>query len=203
MRTYLSLDFDYWRGEWKAHGKKNIIQLIKRARKRDIPITAVMNHQQMLREINELTADRLVNVDEHADISDAGVDVLNCGTWVSYVRWRRGAEYLWIRNSRGSSLGDCNGSGPHWNSGHDWRRARSQYGGAKLDLLSYLRGCVGIGLCLSPEFSTGDMADFFRDIVSEFDIPYRKGRNDECNLARTLKPPFRGDKFLPRKTGKK
>jgi hypothetical protein len=192
MKTYLSIDFDYWRTTWPKLGVSTITDVVKRAKKRGIPIIAVMNHQQMLKEVNESYADRLINVDEHADLSGADVEVLNCGTWVSYVRWRRGSEYLWIRNSRSTSLGDCNGSGGRWNFGTDWYKTTSKYGGKDLRLTPFLRNCVGVGLCMSPEFSTETMQDFFRELVRENGIQYRKGRHEESIIARTLKPPFRG-----------
>jgi hypothetical protein len=155
-------------------------------------MVAVMNHQQLVPYVNDSGANRLVNIDEHSDLADAEVKGLNCGTWVSYVRWRKKGEYLWIRNNRSTSLGHCNwGRGSNnWDAGTDWKKTGTRYPGKRLGMLPLLRGCVGVGLCMSPEWSTEPMIVLFRELVDEFGIPYKKGRMNE-NRERSIRPPFR------------
>ena len=104
-------------------------------------------------------------------------------------------EYLWIRNNRSISLGHCNwgrknGKENRWDTDVDWKKTGTRYPGKHLGMLPLLRGCVGIGLCMSPEYSTNPMIDLFRELVTEFDIPYKKGRMNEYRECK-IRPPFR------------
>ncbi len=197
MRTYLSIDIDFWR----TFNSKTLDQLRKvfqKGKDRGLPMIAVMNHQQMLKEVNESEADRLINIDAHADLSESAVEDLNCGTWVSYVRWRRGAEYIWVRNRR-DYYGSCNwthhgirrASSRGWYFGSDWGIVNTEYPGRDLNLMKYTRWCVGIGLCLSPEWCSEEGESVFYELIDEFGIPYRRGRRNEESLHRSIKPPFR------------
>jgi hypothetical protein len=197
MRTYLSIDIDYWH----SFGPKTLDQLkrvMQKGKDRGIPIIAVMNHQQMLREVNESNADKLINIDEHSDLTESAVKELTCGSWVSYVRWRRSAEYLWVRN-RSDYNGSCNWnlrgfrrcSKRGWCIGSDWGIVNTENPGRGLDLMKYTQWCVGIGLCLSPDWCSEQGEEVFYDLVNEFGIPYRKGRRNEDSLIRRARPPFR------------
>jgi hypothetical protein len=183
------MDVDYWSNPNVA--EKSLTSLLKAATKKRIPMLAVMNHQQLLSDVNDSGAQRLVNVDEHSDLVDADCEDLNCGTWVSYVRWRRQGKYLWLRNRDRLTIGNCNRGKPRWNSGSDWGKTETRYPGKSLRLLPLLRDCVGVGLCLSPEFSNEKIHVVFRELIDQFRIPYKKGRISESNVSRKLRPPNR------------
>ena len=156
-----------------------------------VPVIAVMNHQQMLSSVNDSGASRLINIDEHSDLADRNVDRLECGTWISYVNWRRQGTYIWIR-PKIHYYGSCNGNDwGLWNQGTDGDRSESRYIDSKnLRVTTYLYDCVGVGLCMSPAYAIADVANVFRDIVKKYGIPYREGLMHEKN-RRMVRPSQR------------
>jgi len=185
LRTYLSIDIDFWNDLDAAERTLSKLFL----RRGDIPVRAVMNHQQLLPSINKSGADLLVNVDEHSDLTDTDVNIFECGTWVSYVKWRTRGKYLWIRNQKGVSHGSCNHGQKFWNSGSDWLTTNTVFEPQEVDLSLYLRDCVGIGLCLSPSFCAFGAEDLFKMLVKAFHIPYKKGQADEYSNRQYRRPP--------------
>lgn len=67
MQTaYVSIDMDFWESAKIADRSiRRFLDTIP-----SVPKIAVMNHQQLLRHINSLPADVLVNVDTHSDLTD-------------------------------------------------------------------------------------------------------------------------------------
>lgn len=188
MKHYLSIDVDYWWDYWDAIDA--LRPLFKKAKQRRIPINAVMNHQQLLPYVNTSKAKMLINVDQHSDVNSSNIDFLECGTWVSYIKWRHKGEYLWVRNYCNTRQGNCNGS-LHWDEGADWGKIKSDYcDNRHLDLTEFINGCCGIGFCMSPNYSRDVCVDAFRDLVRQFNIPYTKGRKAEEH-RRNICPPFR------------
>ena len=185
MRTYLSIDIDFWNDLDAAETSLSRLLL----RRGDIPTLSVMNHQQLLQDVDESDADRLVNVDEHSDLTDTTVNIFECGSWISYVRWRKRGEYLWIRNQRGTIHGSCNRYRGYWDAGSDWGETRGIFRRQEIDLCLYLQECVGIGLCLSPSFCVCGAEDLFKMLVKMFDIPYKKGKHNEFNHRQYRRPP--------------
>lgn len=184
MKTYLSVDVDFWFEPTRA--REQLMLLMQRIGK--IPVIAVMNHQQMLREVNASNARRLINVDEHSDLAERDVTTFQCGTWASYVNWRHQGEYVWIRPDV-SYQGSCNGDDRAiWNFGTDWKHSVSRHISRKnLKLTTYLQDCVGVGICMSPAYAPTDVIEVFREIVDRYGIPYRKGRLNEMQ-ARRMRP---------------
>ena len=206
---YLSIDIDFWLKPAPAVAcLERVIQYAKRCH---IPIQGVMNHQQMLREVNASVARRLVNIDEHSDLTDSGVFELECGTWVSYVKWRHEGSYLWIRNNQNTTYGSCNNgcwgvvrstrvskagvvlsrlaksvcvrSKRTWDSGNDWQSVHSRHGAAEYCVDSYLnRDLAGVGICLSPAYAVLDVFNAVRPILRG--LPYRKGSLDDQHYLR-------------------
>jgi hypothetical protein len=185
MGTYLSIDIDFW-NDLDAAEKALSRLLIRRG---SIPTRAVMNHQQLLQSINRSGADLLVNVDEHSDLADTDITIFECGTWVSYVKWRTQGSYLWIRNQRGTSHGSCNHGQKTWNMGSDWWSSRSVFETQEVNLCPYLRDCVGIGLCLSPSFCVSGAKELFEMLVKAFHISYTEGQANEYSNRQYRRPP--------------
>lgn len=197
--AYVSIDIDYWANPEKAFNSLRDFFCALYQKKYDkhplwqtsCPTIAVMNHQQMLPHVNSRKADVLVNVDTHSDICDeAGLNYLNCGTWVSYVKWRKKSDYLWIRSNE-VFMGSCN-HGLNWKEGHGWKSARTLRKVEKIDLMQILDGynITGVGICMSPQYiAKPDLELVFRQIVKMFRIPYRKGRRNEDLIDREVRPP--------------
>jgi hypothetical protein len=185
MKTFVSVDVDFW--DKPEPCRKQLHLLMKNLGKK-IPVMACMNHQQMLPAVNVSGANRLINIDEHSDLAESSVSKLNCGTWISYVRWRKDGEYIWIRSHR-DFQGSCNGNDRgHWTEDTDWGRCSSRHiKRDRLNIMTYLRDCVGVGICMSPAYALGAVAEVFREIVDRYGIPYRKGRLNEAN-SRSVRP---------------
>jgi len=185
MKKYLSVDCDYWYDADQA--ERQLILLMQKLRA-GVPVIAVMNHQQMLPEVNASGALQLINIDEHSDLSEKTVGSFDCGTWVSYVKWRQQGTYIWVRPDK-SYQGSCNGDDrATWNALTDWKYSDSRYIARKnLRITNYLQDCVGVGLCMSPAYACSDVIRVFRHIVKHYDIPYRKGLRKENNHRR-LRP---------------
>jgi hypothetical protein len=187
MKTFLSIDIDYWEDE--IDRLQYQFHLMMR-RIDNIPIIAVMNHQQMLLEVNSSKAHRLINIDAHSDLASYKIRTLCCGSWVSFVNWRQQGQYVWIRRRQDPWFGSCNGNQTRsWSFGTDWKTTNSRYIHEKnLKLTNYLHDCVGVGICMSPAYAQQDAIKVLREIVNQYNIPYRKGWKSE-KQERVLRPP--------------
>lgn len=195
MASYLSIDIDYFNPYLSlalascCDIEGEIRQLIERAIIRELPILAVMNHQQLLDHVNKSDAKTLINLDTHSDLCYKETGILDCGSWVSFVSWRHRGKYQWVRAQESIDDGNCNGS-RRWSSDTDWKEV-----GAIRHISStekFLRNdCVGVGFCMSPSYARKPLVSLFRKIVSEYKIPYKKGRLNEHNILRRMKPPGR------------
>ena len=78
-KTYLSIDSDFWSNPDIFLEQ---LELLMKFALGSIPIIAVMNHQQMLDDVNLSKARKLINIDEHSDLDGVDVDWLSCATWL-------------------------------------------------------------------------------------------------------------------------
>lgn len=195
MKTFLSIDIDYWNNIEHSLNKDNPLQpkvtaltdflqeLTDKARERNIPISAVMNHQQMLPKVNRSEARTVINIDTHSDFVDTTVTELNCGTWLAYVHWRHEGNYFWIHASSADE-GECNGDaiifsdrGPtrglsDWFT-YDHQRRETPI----VDEL--LKECIEICVCSSPAYSYDELIRVFHVWRKKNNISYQKGLCDE------------------------
>jgi hypothetical protein len=186
--TYLSIDIDFW---FDAETAENAITNILDNIPKKASTIAVMNHQQLLKAVNESKASTLVNIDTHSDFAGKAVTDLNCGTWVAYVNWRKEGKYIWYRSGVTDEEGRCDWNGDAWNSDSDWKSSRTAHRGQGYDFSKSLdlKNVVGVGICLSPDFNMDHMMnyekgattfeDVFKGLVKKYDIPYLKGRRNE------------------------
>ena len=192
MRTYLSLDLDFFNAVsnevypvFMSTVEHHLEEISKFIKSRGTPCVAVMNHQQMLRFVDDSGCDTLLNVDTHSDLAEANVDEFSCGTWVSYVKWRREGRYIW-RHGYTAFRGDCSGNvnlfGPRP------ARERGVLSGWKnvahvrtRNMPELTEDIQSIGICLSPSYvdfpeETGEV---LRGWAKKNNVPYVKGRIDE------------------------
>lgn len=105
MKIYLSIDLDYWNRGPKCFGhmRKFLTEALGYVPKSRINV--IDSHENMIPFINESGCDELINMDWHSDISNRfdpdfkdqeGWNMLNCGTWVTYIKWKGNGKYTWI-----------------------------------------------------------------------------------------------------------
>jgi hypothetical protein len=191
-KSYLSVDIDYWNVFTGTNQlEKDITRIISFAKSNYIPINVVMNHQQLLKFVNYSVARKLINIDQHSDIV-ADPKMLDCGTWVSYVNWRKEGKYLWVRSYK--NLGDVNTwqnklvkKKNQWKWGCDWLEAdRAIYKHPSLALSFLNKNVAGIGICLSPSYSRFDVYNMSRRLLSG--LPYVRGRVNENSMGTNRLP---------------
>lgn len=214
--SFLSVDIDYWNyfnhphapgttiipdyNIASQHLKAYLIRLVRFAKINNLPITAIMNHQQMLPLVAKSGAQELINVDSHSDLCFENVDSLACGTWVTYVPWRKNGSYHWIHGN--SATNGCSEGGELFQRGQrvsvkkidrtGWKKVSHQ----KIKPInlpgpqSLIPRCVGISVCMSPAYACDNFVDTFREWVNEFNVPYKKGLTKE-NHMRLKQPPFK------------
>jgi len=96
MRTYLSIDLDYWNGLQR----RSIDTCFGHVFQLGLPIWVAPFHHQLLPHINQCDYDTLINVDFHSDIAEQGWGQSPTeGTWANFVKWRRHGTFIW-RHSR-------------------------------------------------------------------------------------------------------
>jgi len=194
-RFYLSIDMDYF-NEYPYCAEPFVENIIILAKKRGIEIRSVMNHQQLLPYVNSSGAKILVNVDRHSDLYHKKIQRLGCGSWVSYVNWRKEGSYLWIRDSI-IKAGSCNFKDnadfsyyetyKKWNAFVDWNESKTIRVLPK-NLNIDLNRCAGVGVCMSPYYSLHCVANTFKNIVKKYDLLYKKGNRWEDNVRCVLPP---------------
>lgn len=202
MKRYLSVDLDFWNDQHPDDVENDLTRLFSLARKKGIPIVAVMNHQQLLRYVDESKARELVNLDTHSDLSAVDdTEEFNCGTWVSFVRWRHRGTYRWL-HQKSVGAGECSWQRPIFMSTDcssvqtrpeetDWKKVTHRKVKGLPNTSDLLKDCVDIGFVLSPAYTDVDLEEVFRTIVKKFDIPYKKGRRNEEYYGAWRKPPYR------------
>ena len=140
MRTYLSIDLDYWR----TSGTPD--RFFRRVFNLGLPIFVCPFHEQLLPRINQSGCDRLINVDAHADIVDDPCP-LEEGTWANFVTWRHQGAFEWrYRSEDDLAEGYCHGyENPFQVDCCGWKRVtlKCGLGGIPWKAIS------SVGVCLS------------------------------------------------------
>jgi hypothetical protein len=154
VKTYLSIDLDYWRRDFDRepwHAKR----FFKRVWLLGLPIRVALHHHHLIRDINRIKdLDKVVNVDYHSDIVEEHEDYphleLTEGTWANYVEHRRNMIFEWRYPSE--ECLDC-GTGychtyrnPFEEDCTPWWSVRKKEGVARIP---WSEICA-VGVCLSP-----------------------------------------------------
>jgi len=202
MRTYVSIDLDFFNGMSPDVVESTLDNFFASALRRRVPMVAVMNHQQLTRFVDESCAKKLINIDMHADIVDSDVQEFNCGTWISFVRWRHRGHYHWVhRHSVGD--GECSWADPIFmglhnqprTRGHitDWKRvSRRKVVGFPYSR-TLLSNCVSVGFVLSPYYVDAELEPVFRTLVKRYQMRYIRGiRNEDFHSVSRTPPKRRG-----------
>jgi len=195
MSTYLSVDLDFWNNQFEEVAEDDLEHIFAGAKKLGIPTVAVMNHQQLTPFVNRSGATKLVNIDTHSDLADKYVEYRNCGTWVSYVKWRAKGKYKWVHRLS-LFVGECNSGnpifmdvGPARMNLVDWSEVSHERVKYLPKANSLLTDCCSIGFVLSPSYTNHELQPIFKQMVKKYNIPYLKGTRNEENKLSWATPP--------------
>jgi hypothetical protein len=182
MRTYLSVDIDFW----CEHNSGDIKRFMKKILMMGKPVNLVVEHDELIPYVNKSEATRLINVDYHSDIADLSAEEiktkshLNNGTWVNYVKKDLRKNFIWIYPYKkcytssatwGRGGGRCdsdkNPFGKNCMQTSGWESVRRRMN----PLLAFEeeQSLVSIGIAISPDYSS------FGDIKDSFDMIYAFG----------------------------
>ena len=96
-KAYLSVDLDYW---MLYQDSRSANKFFDKVFALDVPIICVIEHEELLKDMNKKQADILYNIDYHSDLcSDRELyedDPALDGSWGNFVSWRKNAEFVWI-----------------------------------------------------------------------------------------------------------
>lgn len=192
---------DYWNYHGDGLDKRAQSYLDSVARScsiKGIPMTCIMNHIQMLDEVNTSGAAELFNMDTHSDLADKDCRHLNVGTWVSYVKWRQRGCYIWARGNSNLWQGECNGSNDMFNSRGkiynwktDWKSVTTHsYRKSEPCLEDLMKGAIKVCVCLSPMYRDNELEKVFQNWRRLWNVPYRRGLRDERQERRVSASDF-------------
>lgn len=193
-KIFLSIDFDFWNYDQDLF-IDHVRYFIKYAEKKRIDVTAVTNHQQMLRYVDASDARILFNLDTHSDLVTKKVSIFDCGSWVSYVKWRRLGTYIWM-HAGSLNDGDCSSFRGGDFFGHhdkkidytetDWRQLKRISVQNELNQMSISRRLCGampyvsaISFCTSPGYTNHSLFKLGKNLLQFYNIPILRGRLDE------------------------
>lgn len=102
MRTYLSIDIDYWDLAETTLEAKDLFRKIFRL---GVPLVIVDDHQDLIEFVNKSAATKVINVDYHSDYANLTEKefeelVPNCGTWIDYIKCLEKFEWRYPSFSR-------------------------------------------------------------------------------------------------------
>jgi hypothetical protein len=164
MKTYLSIDLDYWfyrdYDNYQLQTKMLecfdfFAELLKT--RQVFSVDLIINHEDILSILKNSNFDLLINIDYHDDICYKNYTELNCGTWAKFVEGRNNKTYQWnypvpLR----FSYGRCDTQNDLWHYPKlhtDWKKIRKYKG------LPSLRNMKIDGICivLSPPYINRDI----------------------------------------------
>ena len=146
MKTYLSIDLDYW----SYSTEQSAVRCFDRVFSLGLPIYVAPYHHQLLTHMNESACDTLINVDFHSDLCDLHDpphDLLNEGTWGNFVSWQKNGRFIW-RYPSGPRVHDgyCHARlNPFTKNASGWKKTEMKKGLSDLPWDSV----QAIGVCLS------------------------------------------------------
>lgn len=127
MKTYLSLDLDFWNKTKDLDRIRVFLMKVKELKDRGIPVLVVDSHEQLTNDVNRIEIEHLINVDYHSDIWDRWnplhkeyYNCYNCGTWINFVKTKNRLIYTWLHpHTKGNEhLGYCSHNrNPFFNEG--------------------------------------------------------------------------------------
>ena len=173
MRSYLSIDLDYWRNE--PNDKKSA-EFFKKAFSLGIPLYVVKTHEQLLDHVNKSKYDLIYNVDFHSDLfgfhdKKERADWIRKnpkapdeGQWGVFIKWRKNGCFYWLypsvtcysvngHDTKRSSTGACwetKKDNPYLPTTYtDWKEVKRNIGTSPLEWNTV----TAIGVSVSPDWT--------------------------------------------------
>jgi hypothetical protein len=164
-KTYLSVDIDYWSGNYNDSG---MIPFLMSIIELGVPIKCVKYHHELTPIINaNSNIQHLINIDYHSDYADIGLNDLtlyhfNEGTWINYLKIAPIGRYTWIYPNdecydiSGRCDTDFNPFCVKKNRVERvcWKEARRRLGGKRILKKIELEDIAEIGICVSPDWNS-------------------------------------------------
>ena len=187
---FLSIDIDYWNNHGIVdHNKERNCYNYLESLMRHPKVSYVYHHHQMLPLVNDSPCRDLINIDDHSDLTDTDIDNLNCGTWITYVKWRKEGSYTWVHGPDGW---DCNGRDrPIFNKKYiryklsDWKYLNQSL---RKPSQAFIENADQICVCLSPSFSDKPLQEIFHNWRKKYHIQGKRGFKKDPMYGRTLRP---------------
>jgi hypothetical protein len=184
MKTYLSIDLDYWS---ECRTERTMLPFIEKALSLQVPTLVVKDHHWLTSHANAHPAEQLINVDYHDDIASRPCD-FGEGTWASFVKWRHPCavfEWRYPTYERGR-YGRCDEEADVYNGARartGWCWTTKRLGVKDIPW----NEVVAVGIALSPDYwSHGSV--FIRDrwgiVVPCYDKVLTRllGHNDHARI---------------------
>jgi hypothetical protein len=95
MKTYVSVDLDYWGMTERCIG--SAIRFLNRIQRLNLPIYVVRSHEKILPHLNQFKVDRIYQIDYHNDIVKEPVSPseLDEGTWANFYEYKNDCVFEW------------------------------------------------------------------------------------------------------------
>jgi hypothetical protein len=168
MRSFLSIDLDYWKNH---NSDDHSFRFMRKVFRLGLPVRLVQDHEEMLEQLNASRYDVVYNVDYHSDIFGfrdkkdltewkSKNSKPECGSWAIFVDWSMTSTFHWMYPHAYCYThdNDYSNSGVCWTNLHDnpylggvlktWKELRRSKGVARIDWQSI----EAISVCLSPDW---------------------------------------------------
>jgi len=95
MKSFLSVDLDYWGLQERGY-KKSIIRFLNKIISLNKPIQVFESHEEILPFLNTFKINHLYQIDFHSDICEDDLAMeLNEGTWANFYKYKKNCIFEW------------------------------------------------------------------------------------------------------------
>jgi len=175
-KAYLSIDLDFWMNQTTPQRANEFFSKVFAL---DVPKLFVVEHEELIDDVDESNADILYNLDFHSDICSENQiykgESPEDGTWVNFVSWKKQGEYVWICPDIVECY-DCASGICHGEDEYDPFKYQTECAWRSIILTQKLKtidwGAIShVGVCLSPCYSS---IDSIKDITKKLGLSEKK-----------------------------
>lgn len=180
MKTYLTVDLDYWANKYEPSTRGSEIQaktFFYKIKNLNKPIFVCEYHDEVLKDLNKRKVDKIINVDFHSDIAYEDVinypdpKSLNEGVWANFYKYRKNSIFEWHYPSLQTCFREGWGRCEWWPDSDVGPFQKKRMGYKKVFRRQGLNGIisndiVGIGVCYSPNWCDSWIFDVFEEVFN-------------------------------------